>query len=284
MKLITVCTDTNNYYYKNWLYTANKHNHDVVVLGSDIKWTGFKLKNTLVYNYCTEHHDPDELIVVVDSYDLFVQHSPETLKKRFELSGRPKLIFGIENTICLPYNCIHLECNADKHKYTINGGFIMGKASDLAELYKFVLKNSPWDDQLGFSMYRNINCGPDIHMDISHQFVANIIAFKDKNNLQVNNDEALIRYKGSDSVFLHTPFIYAEFGYRYNKIGKHLLPNTFERKPVLYWIKGFINHIYKVGSTHPSIKKYVLLSIVLVTVVIIVAIVSIVILKNHSHT
>lgn len=82
MRLVTVATHSERYfpYLKQ---SAEKHGHELVVLGWGQKWQGFTWKFQLMREYLKAVPD-DEVVCFVDGYDVLILERPQVIEEKFK--------------------------------------------------------------------------------------------------------------------------------------------------------------------------------------------------------
>ena len=79
MKVITVATDKIGYYY-SLQETTTKLGYELITLGYGLKWKGFGWRLKLIINYLKTLEDVNEIVMIVDAYDvIFIRKSEDAL-------------------------------------------------------------------------------------------------------------------------------------------------------------------------------------------------------------
>ena len=79
MKVITVATDKIGYYY-SLQETTTKLGYEWITLGYGLKWKGFGWRLKLIINYLKTLEDVNEIVMIVDAYDvIFIRKSEDAL-------------------------------------------------------------------------------------------------------------------------------------------------------------------------------------------------------------
>ena len=80
MHIITVATENNNW-LNNWKTSVEKWGYKYSILGENKEWEGFSTKIKLIIEFL-KGRKKDEIIVIVDSYDLIFAGPPDELEKK----------------------------------------------------------------------------------------------------------------------------------------------------------------------------------------------------------
>jgi len=87
-EIITVATEKKGRFED---LVNNKYNANITVLGMGEKWTGFKMKYQLVYDYI-QKLDEDDVIIFLDGYDSEIKKNPKNAYNEFEKGGYKMLV------------------------------------------------------------------------------------------------------------------------------------------------------------------------------------------------
>jgi hypothetical protein len=156
--VLTVCTkDQPNLFF--WEYSVKKYNYNYFILGYNDAWKGWTYR-TQLYIDKLKDLDPDTIAICCDANDLYFTLDSTILLNRFldwENSNHDdkKIIVGAEPGCCTGEYDKNMVKNKQAFdicsKYTTNryrfpnGGFLIGRASLMAEFYEKIIKND--DDQ-----------------------------------------------------------------------------------------------------------------------------------------
>lgn len=167
MKIVTVSTKSDGY-FPVLKKICKKNNHELVVLGYGEKWKGWVWRSKMFINYVSKC-DPDEIIMIVDAYDVMVLASHKEIMKKYKKfkcdilfsascvdSGQPNISWLYRNVI---FNQVKNYFDVPDYKsYILNAGTFMGKASKIHELYnrlyKRYVKTLVLDDQTNLNNIR----------------------------------------------------------------------------------------------------------------------------------
>jgi len=136
--ITTVATHDDGMYQK----LINNQFNSVKVLGFGMKWTGFKMKYELVYDYIKDLDD-NIIIIFLDGFDSLILRDPKIAIKEF-IGKKYKILFSKEvdtifKNIVFP-NCIN--------NLMINSGLYMGYVKYLKIILKDMLNEVCNDDQV----------------------------------------------------------------------------------------------------------------------------------------
>ena len=168
----------------------NNFNIKVKVLGFGEKWTGFKMKFELVYNYIKDLPD-DKIIIFLDGFDSKINGNLDKAVDRF-LKKESKIIFSKD----APWHSYGLEkmvFPSYKNNIIINCGMYIGYVKYLKILLNEMLKQKCNDDQV---IVNKISKNYDF-IDVDE----NEDIFKNIYNTRNFNDEM----KKSDAIFFSQP-------------------------------------------------------------------------------
>lgn len=222
--ILTVATkEVSDKKISQWKYTVNNFGYKYLILGRSDKWQGFKTKISL---YMKELKNiKEKYVCAVDCTDLFFcAYWWETIIKIKNINscvvGGEK--FMMYNKGKYPYRRVH-DTISKKHNLYPNSGYIIGKTTDLLDLFTFG-KNYNDDQALCYDI---IVENKKIHMvvDDLNSFVANIPDYGLTENLNIYNtlsyDPSCCRYKNLSTknypVALHYPnknWLYMDIMYK----------------------------------------------------------------------
>lgn len=282
MKLICVST-SKNFELEQWEKKAKELGYEYTILGLGQEWKGFKTKITLVLGFLREQ-TPDELVAVVDCYDLLMVRPPEALIQayaHYTNDSTYTIVNGAE-TRC-GYNCEKQTCSHQKN-FQCNGGFVMGPASHLIELYEYVLEHSPTDDQIGIGLYRNKHCNK-VSLDTQRKLVANIYGLDAwRRELGYNKDKT-IKFKptGELPCAIHMPFMQADFGFRWQSIRTQVCGKFASPYRTGYFTKLFFEHCMRNYRTNAPLRLQVHIIFPIVLVLLIGLIVFVVVRNRRKR-
>lgn len=198
--------------YEKWVNTAKYYGYDYEILGRNSKWSGFETKIKLVRDSLETCKHP--YVAVVDCTDVFFSGpSEELLDKyitfydncgKYVLSGGETSMFykkgKHKDNIIRDY---FEKIKKSRQKFP-NGGFVIGRQSDVFKYYDKILDYK--DDQA--SLYDYFYENKINNIDYDTHLVANIIK-KPESLTNFEFDPVLNRYKnnvnGSYPVVLHFP-------------------------------------------------------------------------------
>lgn len=244
MHVITVATDDNNW-LDDWKASAEKWGYKYTILGKGREWEGFSTKIKLIIEFL-ESREKNEIIVIVDAYDLILAGPPDELEKKF-LSFRSPIVAGGED-VCI-MNCHKHSCKVNNERYKwVNGGCVVGYVENLIDMYKYTLKVSPQDDQIGVGKYMDEN--PElVSVDGNQMIVANI-----RSTVEIRCVKGE-RFQHKETnyipVIVHMPFMYADLGARSELVRTHTIEN-YESPPFLTYTQGLFSHLYKHLTKNPA--------------------------------
>lgn len=262
--LLTIATHR-NVWLDDWEKSANFWNYRYEILGMGKPWEGFETKINLIIDKTTQLPS-DNLICIVDSYDLIMAGSKSELVEKFLSKGK-KIVVGSES-VCGP-NCVRTGIAVENNnKPHINGGFVMGYSGEINKLYRNILRLCPYDDQIGIAKY--IMTHPDLfHIDSNQDLVLNLNYGSEIHDLErVENRRFRYKPTGTNPVVIHTPFIQKDLGTRSNYVRVHALEN-YEEISQSQFLLEFVKHI-RIHMSNPAYKE---LSIIVSTSFVIIIIV-----------
>lgn len=171
-QIVTVAT------HKQGLFESlinNKFNENVKVLGFDQKWTGFKMKVELIYEYI--QNLPDETIILfLDGFDSTINGSLEEAIKIFKTKDCKILFSNDSNSDFIIPGLANLVFPNYEDGVIINSGMYIGYVKFLKILFKEHLKENCNDDQV---VINRISKKFDfIKVDVDESIFKNIIFHK----------------------------------------------------------------------------------------------------------
>lgn len=95
-EIITVATHKYGLYEK---LINNNFGVKITTLGMGMKWTGFRMKYELIYNYIKNMND-DKIIIFMDGFDSIINKSPNIAIECF-IKKKYKILFSKQNNHCL---------------------------------------------------------------------------------------------------------------------------------------------------------------------------------------
>lgn len=246
LKLVCVATETNSF-LDNWKESARTWGYDFDVIGIGQEWKGFQTLLDLISDYMTRV-DRECIVAITDSYDLLLSGPPsEMLDKYMNLSDNGECIVVGGESVCFLNGHQHSQfVNNPVYKY-VNTGFVIGRPNQIEQAYNYIIKNTPYDDQLGMGMYFD-EFPSRVVVDGNQELVANTRSTDEIEFL----DNGRVRHSitSSTPVALHFPFMYQDLGKRSEQFRMHLIKDYKHASP-LFYVKGFIKHIIKHGYNNP---------------------------------
>jgi hypothetical protein len=236
-------------------------NYNYKVLGIGEKWEGFIHKQKSVINFLNTYTGDEEIIAVIDGYDVLVCGSPEEVcLKYFKLTKNKKILFGGEK-FCFSYNGTPLrqyeKYNVFSVRKYLNGGICIGNKSDISRMYNWMInysiKTGILDDQKIACKYANV-FERRIVVDIHSQVILNTITSIDENNFK-KGGAGQARKAGNRIIslsqkpcFIHFPSIKSDNYSRYINFGKYILGDVF-KTPDIKWrlpknLFYYLNFVY----------------------------------------
>lgn len=243
----------------DFIACAKKYEHTPVILGLGQKWQGFKTKIGLVHKYVSSL-PRDDLVAVVDVYDLLVQSRPRDFVQLFTdraASQGKDLVLGVGDEFGMPLTnvrkCSGIEARYFKSRFKfVNGGFVFGRAHFMTEMYDFMLRNVSHDDEVGIMRFlRQRGDNSDVHVDQTREFVCNTLHHREFTLGDDDNKEffVLSQNKAVRPLCIHTPNVFVDLGRRNEKLRRHLVP-TYRSKSSLTYFHGLARHTCKYAFTN----------------------------------
>ena len=187
----------------------NNHNIKIKVLGMGQKWTGFKMKYELVYDYIKNLEDK-KIIVFVDGFDTVINGNLEKAVKIFK-KNKFKTLFSLDAgnnfLFILLSNLIFGYC---RNPYVANTGLYMGYVKYLKEILKKMLSLKCKDDQV----ILNRMCKYYNYIEVDHKelIFKNIYLSKPKNKNN-KNKQIFLGYPAQFNInrIYRAPLEYGQF-------------------------------------------------------------------------
>lgn len=236
--------------FKEFEQTLQKNNYKYKIIGLNQPWEGFITKMNLYVKELKElkQRNPNELVIVCDSYDLLFIRKPDYLEKLYYEKANGKVIIGLENqtdflcSIISPVcdKDIIKKCNIKNPHYPdikyINSGFIMGPVKLVLDIFSFIKINDIRDDQEGLYKWVSENCDKcyyDYHVDFILNYMPPCLISKP---IKTSFEGHLIKVrKNSYPCAIHMPGQYLDLGYRSEKYRNFLIPSRKNIKKIEYF-------------------------------------------------
>ena len=249
LKIITVANQP-KYYYSYLIDTVKKNNGELITLGMNEEWQGFKWKFELMLAYLKTIEN--EIVCFVDGYDVICTRDLTNLKKDFLQIKNKTNCKLVTSSVVLPYMIdrllISIAFDTCKNQ-DLNSGCYIGYSNDILEIFTNISKTNSKnsnDDQILLIEYCNLYPN-DIYIDIDNKL---FLSIQNHNNeidhlLQVNNNTIL--YNNSNPYFLHGPgstsfdnILNNVLGYSNVNIKSKFKKNNSILKRVPHYTKEFI--------------------------------------------
>lgn len=144
MKVIVYATKECQY-YSALQDSCKKFNYDLITLGLGTKWNGMGDKILGVYDYLQKLKNKEEVVLVVDAYDVIMCRDSKDIIEEFNKLEEDKVIFNAES---LSYSLIrnydwkkfYPGKNFGSSKYDkLNAGAMIGKVINIIRLFKKII-------------------------------------------------------------------------------------------------------------------------------------------------
>lgn len=263
--VLTVATEYNKY-VKEWEKSVKNLGYNYKILGIGEKWEGFNTLITLILNELKKYKEND-IIVIVDSYDLLLLEEPSKLLTKYKNKSNKKILIGSEGHCVINcYKEIVEKCNlhSKNNENYPNTGLVIGPKKLLIDAYEYCLKHGNNDDQIGLSKYASENCD-NVVLDYENDIILNYYVqnIMSPHLININLPNVIIKnnriYNETDNNYpsiIHMPYQSADFGKRSEFIRNFVFP---EREKITFYeyFGDFTNHIYK-ALKYPVYKEYVM--------------------------
>jgi hypothetical protein len=132
------------------------------IIGYGEKWGGWTWRTDKILEYIRKNHHPDDIIMVVDGYDVLYVGNEKDIMKKYR-SFNTDLVFGVELNDSVDYSYISKYVSFPIEKiyfdtdteYIKNGGSFIGTAGALVKIYErmkaYSKKTGQSDDQLALN-------------------------------------------------------------------------------------------------------------------------------------
>lgn len=144
MKVIVYATKECQY-YTALQDSCKKFNYDLITLGLGNKWNGMGDKILGVYDYLQKLTDKEEIVLVVDAYDVIVCRDSKDIIEEFNKLEEDKVIFNAES-LSSSFIKEYAWCkNYSKKKFSfnryskLNAGAMIGKVINIIKLFKKII-------------------------------------------------------------------------------------------------------------------------------------------------
>lgn len=206
--IATICNPPkcNEKNYRNFVKSLELHGYRVSRLNVTGEFTWSRM--ALVYSsYAASIRPLDQLIVFTDSSDVIAQESPNILVDKYiRISQGKPILIGMEAHCSNSRKCHKLnnretsETSRPNIKY-VNGGFVMGKASEVSQLWKEVGRSYA-DSQLGLGFMADKYIDK-IALDYNQSIVANNVHYEWIMNYNFSDNGVICKQDGIKPSFLH---------------------------------------------------------------------------------
>ena len=242
LHVITIATDENNW-LQNWRESANKWGYTYTILGKGQEWNGFSLWTKLILEFL-QTRSFDEIILIVDAYDLLFTGPPREVLEKYR-KFNTSIVVGGEDMCMLNCHEHSSDVNNEKYKW-VNSGCVIGRVDALADMFTYVMKISPEDDQVGIAKYLDLKPSA-MTIDGNQTIVANIRRSGELKCIEGGR----FQHQETHTVpaMVHMPFMYADFGMRSEMVRHHALDN-YKPPPSFTYGRGLILHLYKHLTTN----------------------------------
>jgi hypothetical protein len=166
-----VCVATENKLYLPYLKQLLP---DLVILGMDMEWKGFKMKFELTIDYLKTLND-DDIVCFIDGYDVLPTKKIFKLEKRFNKFTKKnpdaKIIIGSDTQDFFLTNILSNILFGKVNNYDrLNSGQYIGYVKNIKYILNNILnKDTIKDDQIELTNYANNNPN-EIHIDVKKRF------------------------------------------------------------------------------------------------------------------
>ena len=214
----------------NWNMSMEKYGYRHIVIGHGEKWKGFmtKIRGYRKHLVDAEGGGNYDLVILCDVFDFYACGPSSELEKRYK-AFNCDLLVGAEETLWMTFIPITEYWKHHKSKNNrryVNSGFMMGSPDKLIEVCDFILGTGLHDDQVALAHYCN-KYPAGVSLDQEQSIVSNVIlsmnVFKMAGQITCPNWDR----KNVRSLFVHTPFMKADFNQRYIQFGRNILGDDF---------------------------------------------------------
>jgi len=167
----------------------NKFQQDITVLGMGQKWTGFKMKYQLVYDYI-KNMENDKVIVFLDGYDSEIKKETQNAYNKFT-NGNYNML--VSSDPVNKKNSVHSKQMINTFGVCDNGlmansGMYMGKVEYVKKFLEYSLKQQCKDDQI--LLNRSCQILDYIKVDEKEEIFQNIMG----NETEYNKKAVFVSY------------------------------------------------------------------------------------------
>ncbi len=201
-------------------------------LGSGEKWGGWRHRMQLYQQACSAR-DPQELIILTDADDVLFTKEPTGLKEQFEKFGTP-IVASAEHSCggnCTPLTN-YWKIKGNSSAYTsiyVNCGGMIGKAGDLAKMWKWMYDQGYTDDQRALGSY--INNFPDqVSLDVESA-IFYVVDSKLEHNFKFDKGRLVSFVHPNDQTTISPYVLHFAGNFYYPAIENLLLANKFTIEP-----------------------------------------------------
>ncbi len=209
---------------QNLIRSLDDCHYKHIIVGMGEKWHGVINKTKGYHRQLHQLTDENEVVGLVDAYDVLVCGNSDELIKKYNSISKNKVLFCGERMCARGINCQPLNkwwANKKKHKNRyLNSGVIVGKVKDLRELFDWMLKSEIKDDQLAAIDYVENN--PDkVMIDYNHEVIATVTGV-DFLEFKVKNGRVINKRTNTKPCIIHIPGSGFDLHFRIDWIGKSI--------------------------------------------------------------
>lgn len=225
------------------------------IIGRGTEWTGFDCK-LKTYHLELSSMDPEQLVVVSDSRDVFCIAPPKNFRQAFDSFGKSLLVsmelFAGGSNIYYPekeyfqvtylggyfeYHNIDKFANNNLGRKFVNSGLIAGKAKDILHFFQWSIENNFTDDQKALGAYMNAfpeKVAADFDSKVLHT-CGSMMNASLNNTYQSKDSPTFRQLLGLESFFLHIPGINISEGQKllYDTISNLIIDGGFHQKRLI---------------------------------------------------
>jgi hypothetical protein len=152
--LVTVATHSDGYfpYLKK---SCERFSNELVVLGWGLKWTGFRMKTNIIYEYLLSCNEND-IVCVIDSFDIVMLRSLEELAETFRIYSSlhgHKIILGCDKSPSWIIRQVTHMHFGTCHDIYLNAGSYIGVVKELKSFIRHIRDHPNDDDQMAMIEY-----------------------------------------------------------------------------------------------------------------------------------
>lgn len=206
MTIITVATDLNNFFLKNFLIPSCQYfKYDLKIINPIEKWDSHRMKDTYLISYL-EGLDKEEVVMFSDAYDTLVLNDFQYALKFYEES-KASILFSAEIN-CWPeksFSPIYEIITPKEKVMFLNSGGFIGKVHNILKILKNNINSFSSILESSYNMEKKYVIAYDKKYKWSNQYFWTLAYFAQNNQISLDSNSKIFKTFGTptDYFFKH---------------------------------------------------------------------------------